>query len=68
MLVITDRTKSLQTATLPMVRSIRAVLCGVLPVRLPPLPSQQFSRIDRILEAALNALVVAEQVFGDVEA
>src|SRR5215216_7143439 len=42
----TDRTKVLQITTFMSMRVTRAVLCEVLPGRLAPLPSPQFSRID----------------------
>jgi hypothetical protein len=41
-----NRTKVLQISTLRTVRSMRAILCDVLPSRLTPLPSPQVSRID----------------------
>jgi hypothetical protein len=41
-----DRQKVLQITTFMAVRSMRAVLCEVLPARLGPLPSPLFSRID----------------------
>jgi hypothetical protein len=44
--VSADRKKVLQTATLKTVRAMRAVFCEVLPARLAPLTSPQFSRID----------------------
>jgi hypothetical protein len=38
--------KVLQTATFKTVRSMRTMLCDVLPARLTPFPSPQASRID----------------------
>jgi hypothetical protein len=42
----TARTKSLEIAVFPTVRSMRAVFHEVLPARRTPLSSPQFSRID----------------------
>jgi hypothetical protein len=41
-----DREKALQITTFMAVRAMRAVFREVLPARLAPLPSAQFSRID----------------------
>jgi hypothetical protein len=56
----TDRKKILQITTLRPVRGMRAVFSEVLPARRTPLPSPQFSRIEKRLSEQPQTSFIAE--------